>query len=99
MRPVAIAALNRGVWNEPRVAAASQAFTGRRPPLDVRLVLVGNADGAAIDESRPDSPISIELRLALDCADQHGIPFVWVNDPEELYPYYERFRFGRGNFA
>jgi hypothetical protein len=60
---------------------------------------LAGADGAAIDESRPDSPIAIELRLALDCADQHGIPFVWVNDPDELFPYYERLQFGRGNFA
>jgi len=24
--------------------------------------------------------------MSVDCADQHGIPFVWVNDPDELFP-------------
>ena len=28
--------------------------------------------------------------ILLDCADQHGIPFVWVNDPDELFPPCER---------
>ena len=34
--------------------------------------------------------VALEFRHAVDCADQHGIPFVWVNDPDELFPYYER---------
>ena len=38
-----------------------------------------------IDQSRPDSPVEVEFSHVLDCADQHGIPFVWVNDPEELF--------------
>jgi hypothetical protein len=37
-----------------------------------------------IDQSRPGTSLETELRHALDCADQHGIPFVWVNDPDEL---------------
>jgi hypothetical protein len=43
-----------------------------------------------IDQSRPDSPVAAEFRFAVDCADQHGIAFVWVNDPEELFPPWER---------
>jgi hypothetical protein len=39
-----------------------------------------------IDQSRSGTSIRMELRFAVDCADQHGIPFVWVNDPEELFP-------------
>jgi hypothetical protein len=35
-------------------------------------------------------PIRMEFRFAVDCADQHGIPFVWVNDPDELFPPWER---------
>ena len=38
-----------------------------------------------IDQSRPDTPVEVEFSQVLDCADQHGIPFVWVNDPEELF--------------
>ncbi len=43
-----------------------------------------------IDQSKPGTPIVMELRFAVDSADQHGIPFVWVNDPEELFPPWER---------
>ena len=42
--------------------------------------------GIAIDQSRLGSSVEAEFRLAVDCADQHGIPFVWVNDPDELFP-------------
>ena len=52
VRPVAVAALNRLVRDEPRVAAAPQAVAGLGPALDVRRVLIGHADGAAI-EPRP----------------------------------------------
>jgi hypothetical protein len=39
-----------------------------------------------IDESRPDAGVLAEFRHVVDCADQNGIPFVWVNDPDELFP-------------
>jgi|SRR6516164_2245695 hypothetical protein len=42
--------------------------------------------GIAIDQSKLGRTIETEFRFAVDCADQHGIPFVWVNDPEELFP-------------
>ncbi|HEU0155008.1 MAG TPA: hypothetical protein VFQ82_02980 [Stellaceae bacterium] len=48
------------------------------------------AAAIVIAESKPDSPVEIELRHIVDCADLHGIPFVWVNDPDELFPYYNR---------
>ena len=40
--------------------------------------------GRAIDESKPGNTIEADFRFAVDCADQHGIPFVWVNDPDFL---------------
>jgi hypothetical protein len=43
-----------------------------------------------VDESRSDGAVAAEFRLALDCADQHGIPFLWVNDPDALFPPWER---------
>jgi hypothetical protein len=47
-------------------------------------------DATVIDQSKPDTPVVMEFAHALDCADQHGIPFVWVNDPDELFPPWER---------
>ena len=43
-----------------------------------------------IDQSKPEAPVGHEFRLVVDCADQHGIPFVWINDPEELFPAFMR---------
>ena len=43
-------------------------------------------DGTAIGQSRPGITIEADFRFAVDCADQNGIPFVWVNDPEQLFP-------------
>jgi hypothetical protein len=42
--------------------------------------------GTAIDQSKLGNTIEADFRFAVDCADQHGIPFVWVNDPDELFP-------------
>ena len=47
-------------------------------------------DATVIDQSKPDTAAVMEFAHALDCADQHGIPFVWVNDPDELFPPWER---------
>jgi hypothetical protein len=49
-----------------------------------RLTAPGPVE-TVIDQSRLDSPVEVEFSQVLDCADQHGIPFVWVNDPEELF--------------
>jgi hypothetical protein len=43
-----------------------------------------------VDQSKPDAAAAGEFRHAVDCADLHGIPFVWVNDPDELFPPWER---------
>jgi hypothetical protein len=48
--------------------------------------------GTAIDESKFGNTIETEFRFAVECADQHAIPFVWVNDPEELFPPWTRPR-------
>jgi hypothetical protein len=48
--------------------------------------------GTAIEESKLDNAIETEFRCAVDCADQHGIGFIWVNDPEELFPPWARPR-------
>ena len=49
-----------------------------------RLTAPGAGENV-IDQSRPDTPVEVEFSHVLDCADQHGIPFVLVNDPEELF--------------
>jgi hypothetical protein len=68
-------------------------FAVHRSPDDPALVL-GNwcfaHDGRTIDQSKPGTAIAMEFLFAVDCADQHGIPFVWVNDPEQLFPPWER---------
>jgi hypothetical protein len=51
---------------------------------------VAHGQSGLTDQSRPESPVGMEFRHVLDCADQHGIPFVWVNDPDELFPPWER---------
>ena len=51
---------------------------------------LAHGDSTLVDQSRPDVAAAQEFRLALDCADQNGIPFVWVNDPEQLFPPWER---------
>jgi hypothetical protein len=51
---------------------------------------VAHGHSGLIDQSKLDGPVGMEFRHVLDCADQHGIPFVWVNDPDELFPPWER---------
>jgi hypothetical protein len=69
-------------------------FKVHRSPGDPSRIL-GNwrlvhGDTTLVDQSRQDAAVAAEFRVVLDCADQHGIPFVWVNDPEELFPPWER---------
>lgn len=64
-------------------------------PTDPNIALAAwcfPESGPVIDQSKPGNSIETELRLAIDCADQHGIPFVWVNDPDELFPSWARPR-------
>ena len=49
-----------------------------------------HGESTLVDQSKLDSPAQTEFRHVLDCADQHGISFVWVNDPDELFPPWER---------
>lgn len=70
-------------------------FKVYRSPTGPDLVLAGwrfPETGTATDESKPGNTIEAEFRFAVDCADQHGVPFVWVNDPEELFPPWTRPR-------
>jgi hypothetical protein len=43
-----------------------------------------------IDQSRPDGPVKAEFRHVLECADQNGVAFVWINDPDQLFPLWAR---------
>ena len=69
-------------------------FKVHRSETDPNLIVgswrFAHGQSTLVDQSRPDTPAAIEFRHALDCADLHGIPFVWVNDPEELFPPYNR---------
>ena len=69
-------------------------FKVHRSQTDPNLVLgswrVAHGNSTLIDQSQPDTPAWLEFRHVLDCADQHGIPFVWVNDPDELFPPWPR---------
>ena len=63
-------------------------------PTDPDRVLgswrLAHGESGLVDQSKPDAPVLMEFRHAMDCADQHGIAFVWVNDPDELFPLYRR---------
>jgi hypothetical protein len=69
-------------------------FSVHRSPTDPGRVLgswrLDHGQSTLIDQSRHDAAAADEFRLVLDCADQHGIPFVWVNDPDSLFPPWER---------
>jgi hypothetical protein len=69
-------------------------FKVHRSDGDPALILgswrFGDDDATPIDQSKPNNLVTTEFRHVVDCADQHGIPFVWVNDPDELFPPWER---------
>jgi hypothetical protein len=68
-------------------------FKVYQSPTDPNLVLGSwrfPHSGTAIDQSKLDTSVKTEFQCAVDCADQHGIPFVWVNDPDELFPPWAR---------
>ena len=69
-------------------------FRVHRSKTDPSLILgswrFAHGESTLIDQSKPDTPVVTEFRHVVDCADQHGIPFVWVNDPDELFPPWER---------
>lgn len=63
-------------------------------PTDPNRILgswrFAHGESTLVDQSKPEAPVGMEFRHVMDCADQHGIPFVWVNDPDELFPPWER---------
>jgi hypothetical protein len=69
-------------------------FKVYRSPTDPDHILGSwrfvHGESTLVDQSKPGTSITMEFRHALDCADQHGIPFVWVNDPDELFPPWDR---------
>jgi hypothetical protein len=69
-------------------------FKVHRSETDPSLILgswrFAHGESGLVDQSNPESPVGKEFWHILDCADQHGIPFVWVNDPDELFPPWER---------
>ncbi|HEV7997260.1 MAG TPA: hypothetical protein VGP52_13495 [Stellaceae bacterium] len=69
-------------------------FRVSRSPTDPGRIIgswrLAHGQSTLVDQSRPDAPVAIEFRHAVECADVHGIPFVWVNDPDELFPPYMR---------
>ncbi len=68
-------------------------FRVERSPEDpARIIAVWSLRQAdrVIDGSKPGTTAAAELRFAVDCADQHGIPFVLIDDPDELFPPWER---------
>jgi hypothetical protein len=65
----------------------------RSPADPARILGIWSFSGAieaVIDQNRPDSPVKAEFRHVLECADQNGVAFVWVNDPDELFPFWAR---------
>src|SRR5262249_19368711 len=52
VRAIAIAALDRLVGDEPRIAAAADALRGPVPSPDVRLILIRHAEREAIERRR-----------------------------------------------
>jgi hypothetical protein len=66
-----------------------------RSPGNPELVLGSwcfrGAIETVIDQSRPDGPVKAEFRHVLECADQNGVAFVWINDPDGLFPPWERW--------
>lgn len=75
-------------------AARYIEFKVCRSPADPDRILgnwrLAHGQSTLIDQSKDDALVGIEFRHVMDCADQHGIPFVWVNDPEELFPPFMR---------
>ena len=70
-------------------------FKVNRSPTDPDRVLANwrfPDSGVAIGQSELGNSLETEFRFAVDCADQHGIPFVWVNDPDLLFPPWTRPR-------
>jgi hypothetical protein len=54
----------------------------------------GNPKGAlGIANSQLGTPVGIEYEHVKTHADKHGVPFVWVDDPQGLFPSSQRLSF------
>src|SRR6185369_8517001 len=87
MRAVAVAALDRLVRNEPRVAAATPVFlglAGRAPALDVRLVLIGHAHGTPV-EARPAARREVKDELVAVVDEPLAVDRLVVPDGEVFF--------------
>ncbi len=69
-------------------------FKVYRSPTDPNRILgswrFAHGESTLIDQSKLGTSVETEFRCVVDCADLHGIPFVWVNDPDELFPPWTR---------
>jgi hypothetical protein len=73
VRPVPVTPLNRLVRDEPRVPPAADAARRAAPSRDVRLILIGNAKGEAIEaclagrrEVEDEFVAVVEVAIAVD---------------------------------
>jgi uncharacterized protein YbaA (DUF1428 family) len=94
----AMIATNRPQIREWNVVAVidDQSEAGGAPYIEFKVVRSADDPDLIVgswqfrhDQSAGRAVLT-EFRYAVDCADQHGIAFVWVNDPEELFPPWER---------
>ena len=44
------------------------------------------ANDGSIGQSKLGTPVEIEYQRVIDEAVRYGVPFVWVDDPEGLFP-------------
>jgi hypothetical protein len=69
-------------------------FKVYRSSTDLNRILgswrFAHGESTLIDQSKLGTSVETEFRCVVDCADQHGIPFVWVDDPDELFPPWTR---------
>jgi hypothetical protein len=47
----------------------------------------------AVASEKLGTPVDLEFQRVITYAHQHGIPFVWVNDPDGLFPASDRPEF------
>src|SRR5262245_20454127 len=73
MRPIPVAALNRLVGDEPRIAAAAHPFGAGAPAGNARLILIGHAQsqtierrGAGVGEVEDELVAVVQIAIAVD---------------------------------
>lgn len=63
---------------DPNRVLASWQFAHMEP--------VGPKGAIAIDQSQLGTLVETEFQRVLYCAAQHGVPFIWVNNSNGLFP-------------